>query len=193
MADNETLESMRASAWDEAFHCYGAAFILEQRSSWFEKAFFFHDLLSFGFPVLVGLIALSFQINEKAFGILTAVGFGVGIATMLFSITSLVGRWHDKHQQYQRQIVTNQLLFDDFRRFGRNPPKNEYRKQFEIIDIRRQESEKGAVAFTEEEKRFGYRFAARQMERECKGCNIKPMDMKSTACSVCGNFKKKFK
>tara|TARA_R110002073_G_scaffold8027_19_gene44894 strand:+ start:24835 stop:25419 length:585 start_codon:yes stop_codon:yes gene_type:complete len=191
--DDDPKEILRKSAWDEAFHCYGKAFVLEQRVSRFEKVFFAYDLVCFGFPIFVGLAALSFKVDKNAFKVLAIVGSAIGFATMLFSLLCLIGRWREKWQNYQREIVLCSTLFDDYRRFGKSPPNNEYRKQFELLEIRRQEAEKGSATLTEEEKRIGYRFAARQFERECAKCGVKPTDMASTDCSVCGQFRKKFK
>ena len=192
MTDNP-LETLKKSAWDEAFHCYGTAFVLEQRVKRFQTAFFWYDFVNFGFPIFVGLAVLSFSLSKEVFTILAIVGSILGFGTMLFALLCLIGRWREKLGQYEREIVACSTLFDEYRSFAKTPSKNEYRKQFELLETRRQATENGAAILTEEEKRIGYRYAARQFERECSKCGVKPTDMISTDCSVCGQFKKKFK
>jgi mobilome CxxCx(11)CxxC protein len=195
MTDNEDVQralGMRTQCWDAALHAYGTSAIFEHRSRVLKNWLRWLTYISFGVPMIIGLLVLGYG----EFGGLTAI-IGIGAAVLIVQVAlsfwSIVGGWVESYSYVTAAIPANHLLSDKFAELAANPPsdsgqfQHEYEKlQVEDRLLQQQDYQQDIKA---EEKRMGMRAALRKFSRACAGCGETPSTMSPGTCDICGNFR----
>jgi len=195
MSDDEDAQhalAMRTQCWDAALHAYGTAAIFERRSynlrNWLRSLTY----ISFGVPLIIGLLALGYG-EFGLLSVLIGIGAAVLIVQVALSLWSIIGGWVADYTYATTAIPANHLLSDKFAELAANPPsdfgqfQHEYEKlQIEDRLLQQQDYQQGIKV---EEKRMGMRAALRKFSRACAGCGETPNTMTPGTCDVCGNFR----
>lgn len=182
---------IRQKCWDRALEAFGTGYIFEKRANRLRYQLRILTFLGIVVPLVAGAIVLAFGKVALSPFLLIPAGI-LGIIQVVGSLWSLVARWDDVYSYAIESLNSNYRLSNNYQRLAENPPEalSELQIQFNLLDredeFRSAEDYKQAIS--EKEKRKGMRAALRKFRRPCAGCGQVPTSMKSTDCSICGQF-----
>ncbi|MFT5914562.1 MAG: mobilome CxxCx(11)CxxC protein [Bacteroidia bacterium] len=187
-------EILRNDAWNKAIHSFGKAYIFSKRARFYNRWIRFVTILGVVVPVMIGATASGYGFNSEILKHTINISIPLTIIQLIISIFALVNNWSD-YLSYSLE-ATNDYgnLSEAFKKMGKNPPNEiKYLKhQLELLETKYslrgdQDSKYG---LNERELRKGMRYALREFQRKCIGCDKIPLSNEPTDCGVCGNFKR---
>lgn len=190
MSEKEAI--IRRESWDRAINSFGKAFIFGKRAEFYKKWIRFLTILGIIVPILVGAVATGYGLDSSILKNVINITIPITIIQLVISIIAIVNNWND-YLSYSLE-ATNDYgnLSENFKKLGKNPPIDEQKLEhkFEILDTKyllrtEQDSKYG---LKDKELRKAMRYALREFQRKCVGCEEVPLSMKSTECEICGNF-----
>ncbi|MBU1356380.1 MAG: hypothetical protein KJ620_07415 [Candidatus Edwardsbacteria bacterium] len=190
-------QELRQKAWDNSFHTFGKGYIFDKRAEKYSK--YVNLLKVFGIvtPVVVGATAMGYRFDAGILKYVITIAIPVTIAQLIFSVFAVVFKWDDELAYAYEASQEYNNISNSFRKLAQIPPEDliAFDRTLELLETRYQaRSEQDAKHSVKEwELRKGMRFALREFQRECVGCNIKPTSIESTSCNVCGKFETEFK
>lgn len=196
---NETLyNALRTESWNNALHSYGTGYIYKKRASFKRKKLKALTFLGIIVPVLVGGIVTTYDnISAQYLSLIFIVAGTLSLIQLILSVFSLVYNWEDSYSYYLESSNDNFSISSEYEKLFKN-----FSPDYELKLLKRLELDKSTVdikykirssndnkyPLTQKENNEGMRYSLRYFKRQCKGCNIVPIDMKPTKCGVCGNF-----
>lgn len=187
-----SIENIRKQAWDEAILTYGTAYIFEQRSHKFRRLLRIPAFLGIVVPMTVGVIYLSFQVQEVFKTGLTVVAGILSVTQVIASARSLSAKWEETYSYALESTSANYSLSTRFANLGRSTPKSlsDLQLRFELLQTENslRSDQDVRQGITDAEKRKGMRAGLRKFQRQCAACHQVPTSMKPSNCDVCGNF-----
>lgn len=189
----DEYEKIRREALESSFHTYGYSYIYNIRGKGLNKKLKFLTFLGIIIPALVGIVVCTYGTKfiylEE---ILYIAGF-FGIAQFILSVWSLNYEWNNAYSFFLEASIEYGKLYDLYSNISKNPPNSlqKLKLDFEKANLLKENIDKLNAKFTltEKEKRKGMRYSLRKFQRPCSGCGKVPVDMKSSKCGICGNFK----
>ncbi|WCM43607.1 hypothetical protein MG290_14775 (plasmid) [Flavobacterium sp. CBA20B-1] len=187
-------EQLRSESWNNSIQCFGKSYIFNKRAQFYSKWNRFLAILGIVVPLTVGATASGFGFESEILKNTIAISIPLSIIQLVISAFALVNNWND-YLSYSLEAVNDyNSLSDDFKKLGKNSPSNfgDFSKSFEILETRlkyRNESD-SKYSFSERELRKGMRYALREFQRKCVGCQEVPLSMLSTPCEICGKFER---
>lgn len=189
---DDDYDNLRQDCWNDALHSFGTAYIYSKRSQKIGKLLKLNNFLGIIVPVIIGGIVTSYNISADILEIILILAAPISIIQLILSVLSLTNKWDDSYSYYLESTNDNSQLSNDYNNLGRYPPegKNDFKGKKDIIDVKYQirNTNDSKYPLSDKEKREGMRYSLRNFRRSCAGCDIKPVDMKSTNCGVCGDF-----
>jgi mobilome CxxCx(11)CxxC protein len=178
----------RGKCWDAAVHCYGTAYIFEQRAKHARTKLRWLTYVGLAVPLIVGAVVLSFRTAPPA---MQAIATIVLIGQLAVSLWSLVAKWDDQLATGLESKAANYRLATRYEELASNStmPDDEFRTLKEVCDaenrLRQEADSKQDVS--DREKMLGMRRALWKYRRPCAGCKQIPDEVKSKSdCDVCG-------
>src|SRR5262245_7606143 len=164
----ELVQQIRM-CYDSAFHCYGTAAIFERRANGLRPWRGALAFLGFVVPLLVGGIALTFNI-PKVMPILVLLAGVAGFIQILASAWATINNWEDRFHSSQHTAVVNYDLAAQFESLARTATADEdILQEWRRLDAvsRHQSTFDYKHSITQDEKCWGMRVALRKYERPC--------------------------
>jgi mobilome CxxCx(11)CxxC protein len=193
--EKEKIKKLQIKSNDNSFHSFGKAYLFEKRARHYERLISLLTVLGIIVPVSIGATVLGYGINNDFLKIIITFAIPVSIFQLLISIISVVYKWSDELSYANESAQEHYFLSDRFKKLSEFPADSfiENDHQFEIINTRlksriEQDSKHNIKDW---ELRMGMKYALREYQKECTGCNIIPISMEYTDCPVCGKFKNK--
>ncbi|MDD2819710.1 MAG: hypothetical protein PHW29_00455 [Flavobacterium sp.] len=190
--DKEEYNKLRQDAWNEALHSFGYGYIYTLRGGSLSKKLNLITFLGIVIPLLIGAIVTTYGVNSPLLFYMLWVAGPLSILQLVISVWAVVNNWNSSFAYYLETSLDNYKLANDYEEIGKYPDKTVIglKTQLEKINVLRDNRDKqdNRYPLKDFEKRKGMRYALRKYKRDCAGCNIKPVNMKSSDCGVCGNF-----
>lgn len=188
----EIYDQRRHDCWNGALHSYGYGYLYNIKSKGLHKILKVNTFLGIVIPIIIGGTVLTFGIE---FIYLKEFIFFAGILLLLQLILSVyiaIYNLEDRYSHYIESSNDNYRIAEEYEKVGKYPPGSLQHLNIEIekIDIKRNNRDNldSKFSMSEKECRKGMRYSLRKYQRQCAGCNVKPIGMKPTSCPVCGNF-----
>lgn len=192
---NETIErtqQKRQDCWNHALHSFGFGYLYSLKAAKLRKVLKFNSFLGIIIPVLIGGVVTTYGLQSHFLDTLLFIIAPVSIIQLVVSTWIVSHNLEDKYSHYLESSHDNYLIASNFENIGKYPPKNLKDLDYEIekclIQRKNRDSLDIKYYISEKEKRRAMRYSLRKYKRSCAGCNNIPVDMKATACGVCGNF-----
>ncbi len=188
-------QELRRKCNDNALHAHGKAYVFEQRVSVFCRRLTVLKWLGIAVPILVYGIIASFQLSPGwQTGIIAAASF-ISTLLLVLSVWSLAANWEQQYSKSLQAQIDYAELCRLYRELGTSTllELHEYKAEISRFDSLMEKADNLAMELriSDEEKRMGMRAGLREFRRKCAGCGEMPTDINSTACNVCGNFKRR--
>lgn len=186
-------DKLRQDSWDKALYSFGCNYLFGKRIMKYSRL---NRILKFSgilIPVVIGAIAATYYGNvelilEWAIILLAP----LGIVQLILSLWAIIWDWDNELSYAFEASQHYSYLGEEFKKLGNTPPLSlselEQRSALLAVEYNTREQRDLKHAFKDEENRMGMRAGLRQFQRQCAGCNVKPLSMKPTDCDVCGNF-----
>ena len=188
MEEETRVDKWRKECWANALHCFGYCHVYKRRLR--RKQTFLRTIhfVGLGIPLVAGVAALTLGLTPPFILILEILGiiqFVIYLAAIVFRLEEAVGTAQSAANDFESHSA-------DFKELAYTPPDDE--KEFKL------RFDKLAAAYavtarinTEQhirpkDERRAHRAGLREFQRTCTACKIKPIDMKSTSCPICGQF-----
>jgi mobilome CxxCx(11)CxxC protein len=186
------INSLRVQCRNDALNAYGTSYIFQRRARLLKSRVQWITYIGFVVPMVVGLLVLAYG-HLESLPVIIAVAAAIGIGQAVISLWSIVGGWVDGASYAATSATANDLLATKYIELASSPPSDlaEFRHLYGLLaaeDNARTEQD-FQQGVKEAEKRMGMRAALRKYQRACVGCDQTPLDMKSTDCSICGNYR----
>lgn len=184
---------IRKKCWDRALHSFGKAYLFDKRVLKYSR--YVNLLKVFGIvtPIAIGATALGYGFNASILKYVITIAIPISVVQLIFSVFAVVFKWDDELSYSLEASQDYNYISISFKKLGSLPPDSneELEKKFDVLKERHQaRSQQDAKHRIKEwELRKGMRYALREFQKECTGCNTVPKSMKSTDCPVCGNFR----
>jgi len=190
--EDERFNKLRKACWDKSFQCFALGYIFDKKAQ--RYGFFVNMLKVFGIivPSAIGATVLGYGLEAEILKYMIVIAIPLTIAQLIFSVIAVTSKWDDKLAYSYEASQDLNLMYDDFKKLGSLPPDNyqELNEKYELLNTRykarAQQNSKQNIK--EWEQRMGMRFALRETQKKCVGCNEIPVSMESTDCNVCGKF-----
>ncbi len=171
----------------KAIHSFGYADIFNKRAS---RLSFGLNLLKLFGVLLPGSVGITYSQFGDAPSVQTWVTITWVLSAILFifSICAIAFKWDDELSYCFEASQNYSSLSERFIRLYQSG--NDIEKQYDILNteyrLRNEQDAKHNIK--EWERRRGMRWALREFQVRCVGCDTIPVSMESTKCWVCGNF-----
>lgn len=189
--DLSAHQALVDDVWTSTVHAFGTGYIFEQRANRLRLRLQILNFVSFVVPVMVGGLVLTYGTKLAQLPAVVSVMGAVGLVQVVVSLWALVAGWVETYGYALRSMEANNALAREYEilvnsAFGAS----EMSSRFVVLrgQDKVRQAEDGNQGVTEREKRLGMRAALRRYQKPCAGCHKVPVDMKSTACGVCGDF-----
>lgn len=190
--EQQLFDDLRRECWNYSFQSFGYAYIFDKRASKYST--YINWLTVFGIltPSIIGATALGYGIKNILLEKMIIMAIPITIIQFIFSVLSIIFKWSDELSHSYESSQAYSSLYYDFRRLAKYPPNtyNELKHDFELLELEyiKQNQQDLKHNIKEYELRKGMRYMLREHKKECVGCKIIPISMKSTDCPVCGNY-----
>jgi len=192
--EQDRYNKLRKSSWDNAVHTFGLSYVFDKKAQ--RHSLFTNLLKIFGIvvPVTIGATASGYGLQSEILKSVIALAIPLTIMQLIFSVLAVVKKWDDELAYSYEASQDLTLLSDEFKKLGNLPPVEflELNQKYDLLNTRfkarSQQNSKHNIK--EWELRLGMRYALREFQRKCVGCQTVPLSMDSTDCEVCGKFDK---
>jgi mobilome CxxCx(11)CxxC protein len=177
---------------DNAFNCFGTAYIFERRARGIRIRLRILTFLGVATPAAFGAVLGLIGAQSPYVPFATWVAGIIGIIQLVGSIWSLVSNWDSEFSYYIESKSDNYRLAEEFSTLGstKTLEVSEFDVEMRLLETQGEFRAQldNRIDVTDAEKRMGMRTALRRYQRECIGCHQVPTSLKSTKCDICGNF-----
>jgi mobilome CxxCx(11)CxxC protein len=186
------LEVLKSAAWKKAEEACGTAYIFEVRARRLRTKLNRLNFVGLAVPVLVGLIALGYGASSKALSWLIPVAILIAGVQVVIFLWSVIAQWVNSYDRATQALIANRSLEERYSSLAKEQPTDleDFKHRLALTDAaddaRRNEDHQERI--TDREKRMGMHALLFKYERECSGCDTKPVSMIPTECGVCGDF-----
>ncbi|GHT13488.1 hypothetical protein FACS1894170_09520 [Planctomycetales bacterium] len=186
--------------WNKSLFCFGTSELLKIRATFLKNIINWQTYAGVAIPVFVGGLVLCFDFSDNSLSYIKCT-FGImNIPFILFSLWIIVWRCQDGYVNLSQTAYEHSVLSEKFQDLARkvncdSPPSiNEIESEYNFLKREDEHLTRkiNELNIKECEKRYGMRFALRQFQRKCTGCDEIPKDLLPTDCSVCGQFRFRF-
>jgi mobilome CxxCx(11)CxxC protein len=194
LMQDDARKTLRARCWNQRVECFGTAWIFERRAALLRKELLALSYASLILPVLVGGIGLTYGAAAIPTWLIFGAG-AVGLVLLVISAAATVYSWVDA-LMYATEATTSHLrLSRAYENLAHWPPDDlrDFQHRVELLDAEYQtrEDQDARRDVSPAEQRAGMRWALRQFQKECSGCDSAPIDMTPGDCPVCGRYRKR--
>lgn len=190
--EKERYDKLRKACWDKATHAFALSYIFDKKAQ--RHSFYTNLLKIFGIvvPVTVGATASGYGLDSVILKSAITIAIPLTILQLIFSVLAVVKKWDDELAYSYEASQDLSLLSDEFKKLGSLPPPDflELNTAYDLLNTRykarSQQNSKHNIK--EWEGRLGMRYALREFQRKCVGCQEVPLSLKSTDCDVCGKY-----
>ena len=187
-------KNLRNEAWEKAIHSFGKSYIFGKRAVFYNRWIRFLTILGIVVPVTIGATASGYGFDSEILKQTIKISIPLTIFQLIISVFSIVNSWSENLSYSLEATNDYGNLSEDFKKLGKNPPKKigKLKHQLEILETKyySRSDQDSKLNLKDRELRKGMRYALREFQRECVGCEKKPLSMESTNCEVCGKFKR---
>lgn len=187
-------EILRIDSWNNAIQAFGKSYIFSKRAQFYSKWNRFLAIFGIIVPLTIGATASGYGLDSEILKKTLAISIPLSIIQLIISAFALVNNWNDNLSYSLEAVNDYNNLSDNFKKLGKNPSEdyNEFLKAYEILETKMTSRSENDAKYNlnERELRKGMRYALREFQRKCVGCNKVPTSMESTDCNICGNFKR---
>jgi mobilome CxxCx(11)CxxC protein len=180
------VDDLRTICWDAAINAFGTQKIFEHRAKLYDSWLKCFTLLGIAVPVLLGVDLL------HGIPVVRTLSDWSALLLCIFAIFTLVYDWPGRLAFARESAGKNAQLASRYEALGRNPPSSveEMQKRLHALEAETVDRDEADTRYLlwGWEFRFGMRSALRQFGRPCHGCGVAPTTMKSSKCSICGQF-----
>jgi mobilome CxxCx(11)CxxC protein len=189
----EDLHSkLRQKCWDYALDSFGYSFIFDMRSAKYSRWIYWLNLTAVIVPVIVGLTAIGYGYNTEILKRCIAIAIPMTIIQFIFSLIAMFGKWDENLAYSYEASQSHNFLYTRFKRLAEFPLADvrNFTHEFNLLETEANGRSKQDIKYSikDWELRKGMRYALREFQRVCAGCDEIPLSMKPTNCDVCGNF-----
>jgi mobilome CxxCx(11)CxxC protein len=187
---SESRSQLTNEMWKAAVHAYGTAYIFERRANSLRRLLRVLSFVSFGVPIVIGALVLSYGTNLDTLPVLVGIAGAVGLLQTTVSLWALVAGWVDAYGYAIRSVAANANFAQRYEALTKQSSSAGETTRLALLhveDLARQE-EDWKQGITDREKRMGMRAALRKYQMKCAGCHQVPVDMRPTTCGVCGDY-----
>lgn len=173
---------------------FAYGYIFDMKAKRFSKYVTLLKVFGIIVPASIGATALGYGIDSNFLKLILVVAVPLTIGQLMVSIFAVLNKWDEELAYAYEASQDLNLMTDDFKKLGDLPPSGfiELDIEYELLNTRfkarKQQNSKHNIR--EWENRMGMRYALRQYQKSCVGCDSIPLSMESTNCPVCGNFNK---
>lgn len=173
--------------------CASRSYIFQQRAARFKSRLRLLNLFGVLTPALVGIIVTTYNLNSTISSVAVVIAAPITIIQFSISLWSFFYRWDDElsYAYEAMQSYKNvEAKYYKMANFPSNNILNKLKKEAEPIDAEYQTREQLDVSHDVRpwEDRMGMRYSLYQYQCKCTGCQIIPISLENTNCTVCGNF-----
>jgi mobilome CxxCx(11)CxxC protein len=180
----------------KAIHSFGYAEIFNKRAS--RLSLYLNLLKLFGI-LLPGSVGITYsQFGDKpAVQTWIIITWALSAILFLFSICAVAFKWDDELSYCFEASQNYNSLSARFKKLADFPPDSnfEFEKQYDLLNteyrLRNEQDSKHDIK--DYERRRGMKYALREFQIPCIGCDNVPISMESTDCSICGQYSFKHK
>ncbi|RLJ33809.1 mobilome CxxCx(11)CxxC protein [Chryseobacterium sp. 7] len=187
-------EQLRVDSWDNSIQTFGKSYIFSKRAQFYSNWNRFLAILGIVVPLTIGATASGYGFNSEILKNTIAISIPLSIIQLIISAFALVNNWNDNLSYSLEAVNDYNSLSDNFKKLGKNPPNSfeEFSRTFEILETKMSSRADNDAKYSlkERELRKGMRYALREFQRQCVGCNKVPLSISSTDCEVCGKFER---
>lgn len=189
---DELYEKKRQDCWNGAFHTFGYGYIFGLKSKSLRRILKFNTFLGIIIPVLVGGMVTTYGLNFEFLKIILIVAGPLALVQLFLSVWIISYNLEDKYSFFIESSTENYNISQEFEELGKYPPErlSSLNHEIEKIEIKKKNRSVSDSKYllSDKEKRKGMRYSLRNFKRKCAGCDIIPIDMKSSNCGICGKF-----
>lgn len=187
-------EQLRIDSWNNSIQAFGKSYIFSKRAQFYSNWNRFLAILGIVVPLTIGATASGYGFNSEILKNTIAISIPLSILQLIISAFALVNNWNDNLSYSLEAVNDYNSLSDNFKKLGKNPPTNfqEFSRTFEILEtkLNSRTDNDSKYSIKERELRKGMRYALREFQKKCVGCNEVPLSISSSDCEVCGKFKR---
>ncbi|MDB5116375.1 MAG: putative rane protein [Mucilaginibacter sp.] len=196
MAEENLYDKLRNECHDKAFDCFGYSYIFEKKALRLRRWVTLIKAFGVLVPSLVGITALGYGYDNQILKNLIVVAIPLTLIQFIISLWAIIYKWDDELSYSYEAKVNYDSLYEKFKQLGKFPPNlyEELRTKYDLISVEYslRSQQDAQHSLREWELRKGMKYSLREHKKECYGCKIIPLSMKSTDCYVCGNFSFKY-
>lgn len=185
-------ENLRIDSWNNSIQAFGKSYIFIKRAQFYCNWNRFLTIMGIVVPLTIGATASGYGFDSEILKNTIAISIPLSIIQLIISAFALVNNWNDNLSYSLEAVNDYNSLSDGFKKLGKNPPENynEFLKAFEILETKMTSRSENDAKYNikERELRKGMRYALREFQRKCVGCDKIPISITSTDCEVCGNY-----
>ena len=186
---------LRRKAYDNALYAFGKSYIFEDRARRYLKRLTILKWLGICVPLLVYGLLSSFEYISTIQQIIFASATMGSTLLLILSAWSIVANWDLHYSQSILSQKDNSELYRSYKSLAETTIKDygSYSSELSKLDLllSKIEDRNIQLGITDSEKRMGMRAGLREFQRKCLGCNLVPIDLEPSECSVCGKFKRR--
>ncbi|MEZ4412420.1 MAG: hypothetical protein R2910_05505 [Gemmatimonadales bacterium] len=187
------MDLLRQHCSDEAFKTFATAAIFERRLWWPKFGLDAITYTGLAVPLLVGGVALSFGLKDRALPVLLWIGGVVLVTQLLLSLGALVFAWTAKVEYYKLSMVDNYRLSRRFQELAKRGGGG-LESIVALLDAENASRTETDLRMSpsQAEKRYGMRAGLRHFQRSCAGCRLVPLSLSPGDCPICGSFPRRY-
>jgi mobilome CxxCx(11)CxxC protein len=190
----DQIDGIKSKCWDNSLQTFGYSYIFMRRAMFYRKWLRILSLLGILVPLIIGTAATGYGIDSDLLKALIWVSVPLSLIQITISAFALINIWEDMVSYSLEAVAHYNMLSDQYKEMATNDIKSpeQFIADYNNLNIHYNFRSQSDVKYlvTDLEKRIGMRWALREFQRACVGCQIIPISMDSTECPVCGNFKK---
>ena len=193
----DLYNKIREDCWHAAYDCAAMKYVYEKRSERLKWRVTLIKAFGVIVPSAVGITALGFGLDNKFLKDLIILAIPVTVFQFVISLWAIIYDWDGQLSYSYEAIQSYNSLFSQYYELAKFPPSalETLKTGFDLANreglIREQQDTSHNVK--DWEKRMGMRYSLREYKLKCYGCQIIPLNLKSTPCDVCGKFSFKYK
>lgn len=187
-------EQLRIDSWNNSIQAFGKSYIFSKRAQFYSNWNRFLAILGIVVPLTIGATASGYGLDSEILKQTVAISIPLSIIQLIISAFALVNNWNDNLSYSLEAVNDYNSLSDNFKKLGRKPPNNyeDFSRTYEVLETKLNSRTENDAKYSlkERELRKGMRYALREFQRKCLGCEKTPLSISSTDCDVCGKFER---
>lgn len=187
--EDKNTDNIRKDCWNIAFDCCGYSYIFLQKRNFIKPFKNIITLLGIIMPIAGGALSLNDN-STLTITIITGIVVTIGLIQLITSSVFTILKFDDSYNLYSSLIIKLSILEIEFKHLATYPLQdyNDYLNKYELLLERVKSIAEYSYDIKDKHKRKGHRYALRQYQRACAGCNQVPTSIIATDCYICGKF-----